>query len=104
MEDWLAEKEPPAKDALLDGVVVLHMEGVVVSDEDSVIIVPVPVKDRVGVREDNDPVATGEMEDEKVASEAETNGEEEVDCVEDRDGVTNEVGVTISVFDWVIVP
>lgn len=49
MEDWLGEEEPPAKDALLDGVVVLHMEGVVVPDEESVIIVPVPVKDRAGV-------------------------------------------------------
>ena len=104
MEDWLAEEEPPAKDALLDGVVVLHMEGVVVSDEDIVIIVPVPVKDRVGVREDSDPVATGEVEDDKVASEAETDGEEEVDCVEDSEGVANEVSVTTSVFDCVVVP
>ena len=93
---------------------VLHMEGVVVPDEDSVkteaelvgvdveeivIIVPVPVKDRVGVKVNKDSVATGEVEDERVASEAETDGEEEVDCVEDCEGVTNEVGVTIAVFD-----
>jgi hypothetical protein len=93
---------------------VLHMEGVVVSDEDSVkteaelvgvddeeivAIVPVPVKERVEVRVYREPVTTGEVEDEKVGSEAVTDGEGGLDCVEDNEGVTNEVGVTITVFD-----
>ncbi len=58
-----------------------------------------PVRDCAGVKVSKDPVATGEVEDDKVASEAETDGEEKVDCVEDIEGVASEVGVTTSVFD-----
>lgn len=50
------------------------------------------------------PVVTGEEEDERVAREADTDGEVEDDCVEDSEGVTSEVTVIIPVLDWVSVP
>lgn len=68
-------------------------EPVDVKNEEAVtkLAVPVNENDEVGVC--SVPVATGEDVDERVAREADTDIEEEDDCVEDSEGVTNEVRV-----------
>ena len=49
-------------------------------------------------------MATGEDEDDRVAREADTDGEVEDDCVEDSEGVIDEVRVKTPVLDCAIEP
>ena len=75
------------------------LEPVDVKNEEAVTKLAVPVNENDDVEVYNVPVATGEDVDERVAREADTDGEEEDDCVEDSEGVTNEVRVITPEFD-----
>ena len=83
---------------------ITERELVEVTNEEAVTKLAVPVKDNDEVRVKTVPVATGEDEDDRVAREADTDGEVDDDCVEDSEGVTDKVRVETPVFDCAIEP